>query len=562
MRNKVVTYRQLSHYPLVFGINAQGLSGVISVGLAIPKLFASMETMASPEIYRVTRAGRREWVGLAVLALPTLLVSMDATVTYLALPVISASLQPSSAQLLWITDIYTFLEGGLLITMGTLGDRIGRKKLLLWGAVAFALASVIAAFAPGAGMLIAARALLGVAGATLLPSTVALIRSMFHDDKQRAVAIGIWTTCYSTGTMLGPLLGGVLLDHFWWGSVFLIGVPVMVLFLALGPRLLPEHKAETSEKPDLLSVFLLLTGILLIIYVIKRIGEQGDYGSLSLLLAATGILIMVIFLQRQRKVKGPLIDLQLFHVPAFNATLGTLLIALFCWSGLYLFVAQYLQLVLGLDPSKAGLLTVPAAAMGMLGCMGAPLLARPLGQNRVILLGMLILSIGAMLLWRVTDNTGLGLLIPATLLLTLGCSLVVTLGVDKVISSAPRERAGAAAGIYETSTTFGTALGIAILGSIGTAIYRNQMKGNNMAGISVDMIERARNTLGEAQAISHQLPGQSGVVLFREARMAFVQSFSVTAAIAGGLLVMIMVLAAWIYKRDKKTLSAAPACIS
>jgi DHA2 family multidrug resistance protein-like MFS transporter len=510
-----------------------------------------MENFAYPVMDTAASAGRKQWIGLAVLALPTLLVSMDSTVTYLALPVISATLKPTSAQLLWITDIFTFLEGGLLITTGTLGDRIGRKKLLLWGSVAFTLASVLAAFAQTAVMLIAARGLLGIAGATLLPSTVALIRSLFHNDRQRSVAMGIWTTCFATGTMLGPLVGGLLLDHFWWGSVFLIAVPIMVLFLAVGPALLPEYRAPQAERFDLLSALLLLAGILSIIYTVKRISEQGNLGGLPLTLAVTGIILLIIFLRRQQRITNPLIDLDLFRLPAFNATLGALFLTLFCWGGIYLFVAQYLQLIIGLDPLHAGLWTIPNAAAGMVSCLSAPLLARWLGRNTVMVLGMLVLAAGVLLLSQLNNHTGLGLLIPATILSTAGCSFTVTLGVDKVISSVPHERAGAAAGIYETSTTFGSALGVGILGSIGMAIYRSRMSSVHSNTITAGVIEKAKSTLGEAITVAQQLPDQQGTALLQQSQAAFVRSFSVTAAVAVALLLLMVWGVSWVYRNKK-----------
>ncbi len=220
------------------------------------------------------RAGRREWAGLAVLALPTLLASMDLTVLHLAVPHISADLQPSGSQMLWIVDIYGFLVAGSLITMGTLGDRIGRRRLLLTGAAIFGAASVLAAFATSAEMLIATRALLGVAGATLLPSTLGLIRSIFVNPSQRALAIGLWAAIFSAGTAIGPVLGGVLLDHFWWGSVFLLGVPAMVALLVLGPIFLPEVRDPDAGRLDLLSAALSLTSVLAVIYGLKRIAEE------------------------------------------------------------------------------------------------------------------------------------------------------------------------------------------------------------------------------------------------------------------------------------------------
>src|SRR6266850_178764 len=229
--------------------------------------------MAYMTAVSAARAGRREWVGLGVLALPCMLISMDLTVLNLAVPHLSADLRPSSSQLLWIVDIYGFLIAGSLITMGRLGDRIGRRRLLLIGAAAFGVASVIAAFAVSAEMLIAARALLGLAAATLAPSTLSLLRNMFLDPRERTFAVGVWIASFSAGGAIGPLLGGLLLEYFWWGSVFLLNMPVMTLLLVLGPILLPEFRNPNAGRIDIGSAALSLAGVLAIIYGIKRIAE-------------------------------------------------------------------------------------------------------------------------------------------------------------------------------------------------------------------------------------------------------------------------------------------------
>jgi MFS transporter, DHA2 family, multidrug resistance protein len=304
------------------------------------------------------KAGRREWIGLAVIALPCLLYSMDLTVLYLAVPKLSADLAPSSTQLLWIVDIYGFLVAGSLITMGTLGDRISRRKLLLIGAAAFGAASVLAAFSTSAEMLIAARALLGVAGATLAPSTLALIRNMFLDDRERSVAIGVWAASFSAGAAIGPLVGGVLLEFFWWGSVFLVGVPVMLLLLVLGPLLLPEYRDPDAGRLDLVSAGMSLTAVLAAIYGLKRIAEHGLAWEGAVFIVA-GIAIGLAFIRRQRTLASPLIDLDLFRVRAFSASLITNILTVFAALGSFFFVGQYLQLVRGFSPLEAGLWTLP-----------------------------------------------------------------------------------------------------------------------------------------------------------------------------------------------------------
>jgi DHA2 family multidrug resistance protein-like MFS transporter len=273
------------------------------------------------------RATRREWIGLAVIALPCMLYSMDLTVLNLAVPAISAQLKPSSAELLWIVDIYGFMVAGCLITMGTLGDRIGRRRLLLVGAAAFGVASVLAAFSSTSAMLIASRALLGIAAATLAPSTLSLIRNMFLDPQQRTVAISVWVMSYSAGAAIGPVIGGVLLEYFWWGSVFLINVPVMVLLLFLAPLFLPEFRDPNAGRLDIVSAGQSLAAVLAVIYGLKHIAEQGLSLAAGTAIGA-GLAVAFLFVRRQRKLAEPLIDMRLFRAPAFSAAIATNLLGL------------------------------------------------------------------------------------------------------------------------------------------------------------------------------------------------------------------------------------------
>jgi MFS transporter, DHA2 family, multidrug resistance protein len=487
----------------------------------------------------VPRAGRREWIGLAVLALPCLLVSMDLTVLNLAVPELSEDLKPSSSQLLWIMDIYGFMIAGSLITMGTLGDRIGRRRLLLCGAAAFGLASTIAAFSTSAEMLITTRALLGVAGATLAPSTLSLIRNMFHDPRQRTVAIGVWVTSFSVGGAIGPLLGGVLLEFFWWGSVFLLAVPVMVLLLALGPLLLPEFRDPKAGRLDVISAALSLVAVLSVIYGVKQIAEHGFSGESALIIAA-GLAVGLLFIRRQRTLADPLIDLRLFRVLAFSTSLAMNTFAVFVAFATFLFTGQYLQLVLGLSPLEAGLWTVPSSVGFVVGAMLAPVVVRRVRPAFVVGAGLLIAAAGFGVMAQAGTDS-LALIVVGTTAMALGLSPVFTLGTDLIVGAAPPERAGAAAAISETGVELGGALGIAILGSIGTAVYRNEVTDAIPAGVSPEAATAARDTLGGAVAASGQLPDELSVALLDAAREAFVQSLQLASALSVVVLIGIAV---------------------
>ena len=501
----------------------------------------------SPEILKATR---HEWLGLAVLALPCLLYSMDLTVLNLAVPKLSAALRPTGTELLWMVDIYGFVLAGALIPMGVLGDRIGRRRLLLIGAAAFGCASVLAAFAPSVETLIAARALLGLAAATLAPSTLSLLRCMFLDPKQRTFAVGVWIASFSAGGAIGPLIGGVLLQFFWWGSVFLINLPVMILLLAVGTRLLPEFRDPQAGRPDIVSAALCIATILPVIYGVKRIAGQGaDW--VVLVTIVWGLVIGGIFLHRQRKLAEPFIDLRLFRRMTFSAALGVNIFGFFVAFGTFLLIAQYLQLVIGLSPLAAGLWSAPSGIAFVVGAMLTPRLVNYVRPTHVIAIGFVIAALGFGLLTQTGTTHDLAIVVTAYAVFSLGLAPVFTLASDLIVSTAPPERAGAAAGISEMSAELGGALGIALLGSVVTVIYRGAIAGALGGDLPPDALEAARDTLGGALSVAGTLPAQPGAVLLTASRCAFIEAFQATALVSTAMTLMAAVAAAMMLGRHQ-----------
>ena len=504
------------------------------------------------------RASAREWVGLAVIALPCLVYAMDMTVLNLALPAIAADLAPTSAQLLWIIDIYGFLVAGFLITMGNLGDRIGRRKLLLIGGAAFAAASALAAFSRSAEMLIAMRALLGVAGATLAPSTMSLIRNMFHDERERQFAIGVWIASFSLGSAIGPLVGGVLLAFFGWGSVFLAAVPVMVLLLVLGPALLPEYRDPRAGRIDPVSVLQSLAAVLASVYGLKRIAEHGPeaLGVASLLL---GLAVGAAFVRRQGRLEHPLLDLGLFRNARFSAAIVAYGLSCLAMFGTYIFITQYLQGVLGLAPLHAGIATVPWSLAFLGGSLAAPWLARRGSAASVLVWGLVAAAAGFAGVALAGGDHALSTLVASTVLIGLGMAPAITIGNEMMITAAPPERAGAASALAETCAEFSGAFGVAVFGSLGMAVYRSSLSASTPVGLGPDAVAMALATLGGAVAVGGATPGVLGDALLGAARSAFGDAMRVNAAAGTVIVLGAAVVAARILRRPDVPAAGHPA---
>jgi len=492
-------------------------------------------------------AGPRHWAALVVLMLPVLLVSVDNTVLAFAVPGIAEALQPSGAQQLWIVDVYPLVLAGLLVAMGSLGDRIGRRRLLLIGATGFAAVSVLAAYAPSAAWLIVARAALGIFGAMLMPSTLSLLRNIFHDPDQRRLAIAVWASCFAAGAALGPIVGGFLLEHAWWGSVFLLAVPVLVPLLVLAPIFVPESKDPAPGRIDVVSIALSMLALAPVAYAIKNLAHGGSAVQ-TVVPALVAVTATVLFVRRQLRRPDPMLDVRLFTVRVFSGAVAVNLLSVFSLVGFLFFVSQHLQLVIGLGPMRAGTALVPGLAVMVVSGLAVVPLVRWLRPSTIIVAGLLLSATAYTVVLVCASPTALTPIIVAFALLGAGIGATETLSNDLIVSSAPAEKAGAASAVSETAYEMGAVLGTAVLGSILTASYAANLV--LPAGLDADAEATARDTLGGAHAVAEGLPADQASSLLAAAGEAFDSGVTATAGI-GAILALAAAAVAWTVLRPR-----------
>ncbi|MGG7449972.1 MFS transporter [Plantibacter auratus] len=500
-----------------------------------------MSTATEPTAVAAPRAGRRAWFALAVLMLPVLLVSVDNTVLNFALPAISSALTPTGTQLLWIVDIYPLVLAGLLVSMGSLGDRIGRRRLLLIGSIGFGVVSVAAAFAPSAELLIAARAALGFFGAMLMPSTLSLLRNIFLDRDQRRFAIAVWASGFAAGSALGPIVGGIILEHFAWGAVFLLAVPVLLPLVVLAPFLIPESKDPNPGRIDVPSILLILLTMTPLVFSIKHLAEAG-FDLLTVVSMVVGVVSGVLFIRRQLRLEHPLLDLSLFRRASFSGAVVINLLSVTALVGGLFFVSQHLQLVLGLQPLDAGLVLLPGLIVMIIAGLVIVPISKRVRPGIVVPIALVVSAVGyASIAITGGDVSALGIGL-AFVALGLGIGSAETVSNELVIASAPPEKAGAASGVSETAYELGAVLGTATLGTVLTASYRSAVVLPD--GLTAAQQQAAGETLGGAANVAEQLPGDLAGALMDSARHAFDSGVGVAAWIGVGLIVAAMLVAA------------------
>lgn len=504
---------------------------------------------ASGETERPTASPRQRWLVLAVVSGSLLLCGIDLTVLHVAVPSMSRDLQPSAAQLLWIVDVYSLALAALLVTCGTLGDRIGRRRMVLGGLLTFGLASTACAFSTSTAQLITARAALGVGAAMIMASTVAIIRVVFTDDRERARAIGVWTSAHSVGATIGPLVGGLVAERWGWGAVFLVNVPVIVVLLAVGTRVIAESKNPVPRRWDVASVVLSVTGLAGVVYALKQAGEHAGVNTAILVTALGGTALLYAFVRRQRRLAEPLLDFSLFAERRFTTATLCVIGCFGSYVALLFFLTQWLQQVGAYSPLLAGLSLMPLAAANAVGAVTAPWVASRWGNRRALTGALSLFAVAYAAIAVVGDIAHYGMLLVPLLGAGYGAGIVMTLGADSIMSAAQPERSGEAAAIQETSFELGAGLGVAVLGTVLTIVYRSSLP--PVPGLGPEERATVGESFAAAEDVVAHLPSPTADVVLNAARQAYDSGFTAVAVIATAGLIVTAVMAAVLLRPRK-----------
>lgn len=484
-----------------------------------------MPTMSTDAV-----TGRRPRLAVALLSLPSLLIAIDISVLGVALPRMAADLRPSPAELLWMNDIYGFMVGGTMITMGAVGDRIGRRRLIVLCAAVFALASAAAAFSTAPWMIIVTRAVMGIAGAAIMPASMALIGQLFPDPKRRVSAMGAYMTCFLLGMAVAPLIGGVMLQYWWWGSVFLLGVPVMVLTLLAAPRLLPESPTQVDVPLDLRSAALCLASILALVATLKW-AVNGASVWQAIGVGAAGVVLGVLFVRRQHALEHPLVDLSLLRRPGVARAMWVLFLTALLMGGTSIFAAFYLQSALGLSPLTSALWMIPSTIAMIIASNTGPWLGHRYPPRYVVLGSLLVMAAGFVpYAFLPAGRSGIAIVVCSAVLTTAGIGAAFPFLMNDIISHAPQEQAGSAASLAQTANELGIATGLVILGSLATVVYR------------ASLTKTAGHATGTWVDGFHQAATQHDDTLLTQVRNAFTTAYQAVGITATLTMLLVLVL--------------------
>jgi EmrB/QacA subfamily drug resistance transporter len=498
--------------------------------------------LAAPTGARVVRPSRsvagvhdRRWFTLAVLCVSLLVIVIDNTIVNVALPTLQNDLGTSITGLQWVVDAYTLVFAGFLLTFGALGDRFGRKGALNIGLVVFAVASTAAAFANGVNELVGARAVMGLGAALIMPATLSIITNVFTDARERAVAIGIWSGVAGMAIALGPVAGGFLLEHFWWGSVFIVNLPIVVGALIAGRFLVPNSRSPEARPIDVVGAVLSVVGLLALVWGVIEAPSKG-WTSTPILAAFTlAVLAVAAFVAWERRYEHPMLNVRFFRNPRFTAASLTVTLVFFALIGFVFLATQYLQFVLGYSPLQAGIRTLPFALAMMVVAPVSSKVVEWLGTKRVVVAGMLVFAIGMVVASTSTVGSGYPRVAIAMVLLGSGMGLALAPSTESIMGALPRDEAGVGSAVNDTSREVGAALGVAVIGSMLSSIYGSQFAEHAPDALPAAARHAADNSLGAALQVSGQL-GSAGATVAEVAKEAFVFAMSraslVTAAIA------------------------------
>ncbi|TDQ40907.1 MFS transporter [Aureibacillus halotolerans] len=489
----------------------------------------------------------QRWLVLGTVSSALFLIVVDMTILYTALPALTHDLAATASEKLWIVNVYSLIVAGLLPALGSLGDRFGHKRLFTLGLITFGIASVMAAFSPTPEVLIASRVFLAIGAAMSMPATLSIIRFTFTDDRERSLAIGIWASVASGGAALGPLIGGLLLEHFWWGSVFLVNVPVVLIAILLTIRFVPKQAGDRSTTWDLIGSVQILVGLVAVVFAVKELSKR-DGSLLTMFIAAIiGFIAIVLFIRRQQRIQAPLIDLTLFRNVRFVTGVLTALMSSFTLMGMQYVFTQQLQLVEGLTPLQAGLFTLSIAAASFLSSTFIGAIINASNTLNIQWLSLMTAGVG-MGAYLFAADSSVVIQVVCLVIFGLGVGSGMTAASSSIINNAPVEKAGMASSIEEVAFELGAAIGIAILGSVASFIYTASFI--LPEGIS-NVPANVRDSLDEAILSSEQLPDSTANAIITTGKEAFNQAFHAV-LITGSILLIVTALTIIVLRRKLK----------